>query len=112
MHSWQELSAKKVEKRKTFFLSSLLPSIFLSRFWPFLCTRTPKTPQFFNKTRPENLKTSEKKGTMVPTSLFVLFSSSSSPLGEHRQFVGVGGRRARNGNVPCSKTQNGSYSRP
>jgi hypothetical protein len=41
----QKLLAEKVEKKQTFFLSSFLFSIefFLSRFWPFLCMRSPKT---------------------------------------------------------------------
>jgi hypothetical protein len=41
----QKLLAEKVEKNQTFFFFRLFPSFFLWRFWPFLCMRSPKTPQ-------------------------------------------------------------------
>jgi hypothetical protein len=40
------LLAEKVEEKKLFSFR-LFPSIFLSRFWPFLCMRSPKTPYNF-----------------------------------------------------------------
>jgi hypothetical protein len=40
----QKLLAKKVERKKNFFPVVFSHRFFLSRFWPFLCMRNPKTP--------------------------------------------------------------------
>jgi hypothetical protein len=49
---------KKMRGKKSFFLSSFPVDIFSSRFWPFLCMRSPKTPQ---KLFGENLKKLREK---------------------------------------------------
>jgi hypothetical protein len=61
----QKLLAEKVEKKKTFFLSSFPIEFFLSRFWPFLYMSNNEEPKntikIFSKIRPENLKKSQKR---------------------------------------------------
>jgi hypothetical protein len=40
----QKLLAEKVEKKQLFSFRLFPSKLFLSRFWPFLCMRSPKTP--------------------------------------------------------------------
>jgi hypothetical protein len=63
---WKEIMSKtfykKVEGGKAFFPAISPFGFFLSRFWPFLCTRKPKnTIKIVSKIRPENLEKSQKR---------------------------------------------------
>jgi hypothetical protein len=66
----QTLLAEKVERKKNFFPFVFPVDIFLSRFWPFLCMRSPKTPQ---KLFGENLKKLRGKKTFFLSSFPVDF---------------------------------------
>jgi hypothetical protein len=60
----QKPLAGKIEKKTPFFLSSFPIDFVLSRFWPLAVSlhEEPKnTTEMFSKTRPENLKKSQKK---------------------------------------------------
>jgi hypothetical protein len=57
----QKLLAEKVERKKTFFLSSF-PSIFFNRVFGCSLHEEPKnTIKISSKIRPENLKKSQRK---------------------------------------------------
>jgi hypothetical protein len=58
----QKLLAEKVEKKKTFFLSSFPIEFFFIAFLAVSLHEEPKnTTKIFSKIRPENLKKSQKK---------------------------------------------------
>jgi hypothetical protein len=58
----QKLLAEKVEKKKTFFLSSFPIEFFFIAFLAVSLHEVPKnTIKIFPKIRPENLKKSQKK---------------------------------------------------
>jgi hypothetical protein len=57
----QKLLAEKVERFFFFFLSSFPVDFFLSRFWPFLCMRSSKTPQKLFGENPKKLREKKKK---------------------------------------------------
>jgi hypothetical protein len=65
----QKLLAEKVERKKTFFLSSF-PIVFFITFLAVSLHEEPKnTIKIFSKIRLENLKNLQKKGREVGTSL-------------------------------------------
>jgi hypothetical protein len=68
--------AKKVERKKTFFLSSFPIDFFFIAFLAVSLYEEPKnTIKIFSKIRPENLKKSQKK-----VGRCVVFFSSWTPL--------------------------------